>query len=57
MLQQTYRKLADLRLGNASCSFAEFAIAELSVNLRCPALPSSLPVVVTQSDERHAYKA
>ena len=35
---QTYRKLADLRLRNTSCSFAEFAVAELSVNLRCPAL-------------------
>ena len=38
---QTYRKLADLRLRNTSCSFAEFAVAELSVNLRCPALPIS----------------
>ena len=37
-LPQTYRKLADLRLRNTSCSFAEFAVAELSVNLRCPAL-------------------
>ena len=35
---QTYCKLADLRLRNPSCSFAEFAVAELSVNLRCPAL-------------------
>ena len=35
---QTYRKLADLRLRNTSCSFAEFAVAELSINLRCPAL-------------------
>ena len=35
---QTYRKLADLRLRNTSCSFSEFAVAELSVNLRCPAL-------------------
>ena len=35
---QTYRKLADLRLRNTSCSFAEFAVAELSLNLRCPAL-------------------
>ena len=32
-LPQTYRKLADLRLRNTSYSFAE-----LSVNLRCPAL-------------------
>ena len=31
---QTYRKLADLWLRNTSCSFAEFAVAELSVNLR-----------------------
>ena len=30
---KSYRKLADLRLRNTSCSFAE-----LSVNLRCPAL-------------------
>ena len=37
-LPQTYRKLADLGLRNTSCSFAEFAVAELSVNLRCPAL-------------------
>ena len=37
-LPQTYRKLADLRLQNTSCSFVEFAVAELSVNLRCPAL-------------------
>ena len=37
-LPQTYRKLADLRLRNTSCSFAEFAVAELSVNLRCPGL-------------------
>ena len=37
-LPQTYRKLADLRLRNTSCSFAEFAVAELSLNLRCPAL-------------------
>ena len=29
---------ADLRLRNTPCSFAEFAVAELSVNLRCPAL-------------------
>ena len=36
--QKTYRKLADLRLRNTSCSFAEFAVAELSLNLRCPAL-------------------
>ena len=27
-----------LRLRNTSCSFAEFAVAELSVNLLCPAL-------------------
>ena len=38
---QTYRKLADLRLRNTSCSFAEFAVAELSLNLRCPALTLS----------------
>ena len=37
-LPLTCRKLADLRLRNASCSFAEFAVAELSLNLRCPAL-------------------
>ena len=37
-LPQTHRKLADLWLRNTSCSFAEFAVAELSVNLRCPAL-------------------
>ena len=59
---QTYRKLADLRLRNTSCSFAEpagaeFAVAELSLNLRCPALPSSLPVVVAQSDEKYANRA
>ena len=39
---QTYRKLADLRLRNTSCSFAEFSVAELSVNLRCPALHITL---------------
>ena len=33
-LPQIYRKLADWRLRNTSCSFAEFAVAELSVNLR-----------------------
>ena len=37
-LPQTYGKLADLRLRNTSCSFAEFAVAGLSVNLRCPGL-------------------
>ena len=37
-LPQTYRKHADLRLRNNSCSFAEFAVVELSLNLRCPAL-------------------
>ena len=37
-LPQTYRKLADLQLRNTSCSFAEFVVAELSVNLRCPGL-------------------
>ena len=41
-LLQTYRKLEDLWLRNTSCSFAEFAVAELSLNLRCPALDSSL---------------
>ena len=35
---KSYRKLADLQLGNTSFSFVEFAVAELSVNLRCPAL-------------------
>ena len=34
-LPQTYHKLADLRLRNTSCSFA---VAELSLNLRCPGL-------------------
>ena len=43
-LPQTYRKLADLRLRNTSCSFAEFAVAELSLNLRCPALLSTSSV-------------
>ena len=37
-LPQTYHKLADLRLRNISCSFAEFAVAELSLNLQCPGL-------------------
>ena len=37
-LPQTYRKLADLRLQNTSCSFEESAVAEFSLNLRCPAL-------------------
>ena len=32
---KNYRKLADLRLRNTSCCFA---VAELSINLRCPAL-------------------
>ena len=40
-LPQTYRKLANLRLRNTSCSFSEFAVAELSLNLRCPALPKA----------------
>ena len=36
---KSYRKpIANLRLRNTSCSFAVFAVAELSVNLRCPAL-------------------
>ena len=35
-LPQTYHKLANLRLRNNSCSFA---VAKLSTNLRCPALP------------------
>ena len=39
-LPQIYRKLADLRLRNTSCNFAELAVAELSVNLRCAALYS-----------------
>ena len=34
-LSQMYRKLAELRLRTTSCSFA---VADLSVNLRCPAL-------------------
>ena len=29
---------AHLRLRNTSCSFGEFAVAELGVNLRCPVL-------------------
>ena len=41
-LPQIYPKLADLRLRNTSCSFAKLAVAELSVNLRCPALVMSL---------------
>ena len=35
-LPQTYCKLADLP--NTSSSFAEFVVAELSLNLWCPAL-------------------
>ena len=35
---QTYCKLVNLWLRNASCSFAEFVVAELSLNLRFPAL-------------------
>ena len=36
---KSHRKpIANLRLRNTSCSFAEFAVAELSLNLRCPAL-------------------
>ena len=34
-LSQMYRKLAELRLRTTSCSFA---VADLRVNLRCPAL-------------------
>ena len=34
-LSQMIRKLAELRLRTTSCSFA---VADLSVNLRCPAL-------------------
>ena len=44
---QTYRKLADLRLRNTSCSFAEFAVAELSLNLRCPALDIYMTLPLT----------
>ena len=40
-LSQMYRKLAELRLRTISCSFAMFAVADLSVNLRCPALALS----------------
>ena len=35
-LSQMYRKLAELR--TTFSSFAVFAVADLSVNLRCPAL-------------------
>ena len=38
-LSQMYRKLAELRLWSTSCSFA---VADLIVNLRCPALLTSL---------------
>ena len=38
-LLHIYRKFADFRLRNPSCSFVKLAVAELSVNLRCPALP------------------
>ena len=41
-LSQMYRKLAELRLPITSCSFAVFAVADLSVNLRCPALYGSI---------------
>ena len=37
-LSQMYRKLAEWRLRNTSCSFAVFAVADLSLNLQCPAL-------------------
>ena len=38
---KNYRKpIANLRLRYTSCSFTKFAVAELSVNLRCPALQS-----------------
>ena len=37
-LSQMYHKLAEFRLRITSCSFAVFAVADLSVNLRCPAL-------------------
>ena len=43
---KSHRKLADLRLRNTSCSFAEFAVAELSVNLRCPALRIRQPRIL-----------
>ena len=43
-LPQICRKLADLRLRNTSCTFAEFVVAVLSVNLRCPALLKVCPV-------------
>ena len=36
-LSQMYRKLAELRLRITSCNFALFAVADVSVNLRCPA--------------------
>ena len=48
-LSQMHRKLAELRLRTTSCSFAEIAVADLSVNLRCPALPLSLIHVIKSS--------
>ena len=42
---KSHRKLADLQLRNTSCSFAEFAVAELSLNLRCPALSITLGII------------
>ena len=43
-LPQNYRKLTDSRLPSISCSFTEFAVAELSLNLQCPALVVTLAV-------------
>ena len=37
-LSQMYRKLAELRLRTTFCSYAVFAVADSSLNLRCPAL-------------------
>ena len=56
---KSYCKLADLRLWNTSCTFAEFAVAELSLNLQCPALdetmlcPKPVKVILALSSIKH----
>ena len=50
---KSYRKpIANLRLRKTSCSFGEFVVAKLSVNLRCPALVKTEEVAEVANVER-----
>ena len=48
---KNYRKLADLRLRTTYCYFAEFAVAEQNLNLRCSALLNSLSTAALEGRE------